>query len=209
MIHPHTELRYINDQVGSGVFASQFIPRGSIMWVFSDLDHRFTLQQVLTMSPHYYPDLIKYPSINAQGEFLLSWDLDKYCNHSCDPTNFRITPEIVMTIRDIPMGSEVTYDYGVMNLLSDMKCHCHAANCRHFIKASDLTTYGPEWEEKVKKVLPDIMNVPQPLYPFLPDKESFNRIVTGEQPFPSYTKFNCPEEIMDQLKIAMNDYLKE
>lgn len=33
MIHPDTELRFINPEIGYGVFATQFIPRGTITWV--------------------------------------------------------------------------------------------------------------------------------------------------------------------------------
>jgi hypothetical protein len=30
MIHPHSELRLINDAIGQGVVATKFIPRGAI-----------------------------------------------------------------------------------------------------------------------------------------------------------------------------------
>ena len=38
MIHPHTELRFINEQMGFGVFATQFIPKGTIIWALDELD---------------------------------------------------------------------------------------------------------------------------------------------------------------------------
>jgi hypothetical protein len=37
MIHPWTELRFINDSIGYGVFATQFIPKGTIVWALDDL----------------------------------------------------------------------------------------------------------------------------------------------------------------------------
>jgi len=33
MIHPHTELRFISEQVGHGVLATQIIPRGTMVYV--------------------------------------------------------------------------------------------------------------------------------------------------------------------------------
>lgn len=38
MIHPKTELRYINDTVGYGVFATDRIPKGTIVYVKDSLE---------------------------------------------------------------------------------------------------------------------------------------------------------------------------
>ena len=38
MIHPDTELRYVNDAIGYGVFATRHIPCGTITWVRDHLD---------------------------------------------------------------------------------------------------------------------------------------------------------------------------
>jgi hypothetical protein len=38
MMFPHTKLRYINDQIGFGVFATKFIPKGTITWALDELD---------------------------------------------------------------------------------------------------------------------------------------------------------------------------
>ena len=49
MIHPHTELRFINDEIGHGVVATQFIPAGTITWVLDELDRTFTPKQFQKM----------------------------------------------------------------------------------------------------------------------------------------------------------------
>jgi hypothetical protein len=38
MIHPHTCIRYVNPQIGYGVFATAFIPKGTIVYVKDDLE---------------------------------------------------------------------------------------------------------------------------------------------------------------------------
>ena len=46
MIHPSTELRFINDEIGYGVVATRFIPKGTIVWALTNLtanSHRISL----------------------------------------------------------------------------------------------------------------------------------------------------------------------
>ena len=38
MIHPDTELRFINREIGFGVVATRLIRRGTIIWVRDELD---------------------------------------------------------------------------------------------------------------------------------------------------------------------------
>ncbi len=42
MMHPHSELRFINESIGYGVFATKFIPKGTITWILDELDQKFT-----------------------------------------------------------------------------------------------------------------------------------------------------------------------
>ena len=42
MIHPKTELQFINKEIGYGVVATEFIPAGTITWVLDKLDREFT-----------------------------------------------------------------------------------------------------------------------------------------------------------------------
>lgn len=56
-----------------------------------------------------------------------------YINHSCDPTAFMQTVRghlLVLALRDIRPGEEITIDY-VSTLHSDRKrCTCRSPNCR-------------------------------------------------------------------------------
>lgn len=39
MLHPHTEIRYISEAMGLGVFATRPIPKGTLLWVLCPLDY--------------------------------------------------------------------------------------------------------------------------------------------------------------------------
>lgn len=46
MIHPDTELRFVTPDIGNGVFATRFIPKGTLTWVRDRLDQTFTPEDV-------------------------------------------------------------------------------------------------------------------------------------------------------------------
>ena len=74
MIHPHTELRFINYEIGYGVVATQFIPKGTITWAYDELDRSFTPAQVYAMDPVYQEILRKYCYRDNKGNHVLCWD---------------------------------------------------------------------------------------------------------------------------------------
>jgi hypothetical protein len=53
MIHPHTELRFISEAMGYGVFATRSIPKGTITWARDDFDQTFTAADVEQLRPEY------------------------------------------------------------------------------------------------------------------------------------------------------------
>lgn len=118
MIQPHTELRFISDEIGHGIVATQFVPKGTITWVQDKLDMVYTQVQVDEMSD-YYKNIIDYYTFrNQKGEHILCWDLAKYVNHSFK-SNCLTTPyDFEIAIRDILPGEELTDDYGYLILLS-------------------------------------------------------------------------------------------
>jgi hypothetical protein len=75
MLHPHTELRFINPQVGYGVVATRFIPRGTIVWALDDFDRAFSPAEVARMPRFYCTILAKYAYADTSGDYILCWDL--------------------------------------------------------------------------------------------------------------------------------------
>lgn len=49
MIHPNTEIRFIRPEIGYGVIATSFIPKGTIVWAQDQIDRVFTPEQVRKM----------------------------------------------------------------------------------------------------------------------------------------------------------------
>ena len=50
MIHPNTEVRFVNERIGRGVFAHCPIPAGTLVWVRSELEPVYSLQRLSRMS---------------------------------------------------------------------------------------------------------------------------------------------------------------
>ena len=53
MLHPHTELRHINQALGYGVVATRLIPPRDDYWVFDKLDQTFTQYQIAHIGKPY------------------------------------------------------------------------------------------------------------------------------------------------------------
>lgn len=76
-------------------------------------------------------------------------------NHSCD-ANLGFggeEEELVVTLRDIAEGEELTYDYGLMDtensLWNGLTCKCGSTNCRGELKFDWWR--DPKWQEKFEK----------------------------------------------------------
>ena len=74
MIHPDTELRFVNPLIGYGVFATRPIPRGTITWVRDRLDQAFTPAQIEQLPPAYHDIVLKYSFIDGNAKFVLCWE---------------------------------------------------------------------------------------------------------------------------------------
>ena len=71
MIHPHTELGFISDEIGFGVAATKLIPKGSITWVLDKFDREFTPKDFLEFDKTYQDILYFYAYRNASGNYVL------------------------------------------------------------------------------------------------------------------------------------------
>jgi len=167
MLHPYTELRHVNKHIGYGVFATQFIPKGTITWVRDDLDQTFAQQEILGFRKEYQELLDKYTFIDRTGNAVLCWDLARYLNHSCNANCLSAGYEFEIAVRDIRAGEELTDDYGTLNLAELFPCFCQNANCRKLIRPDDLMVLWEDWDAKLRSAFPLILVVDQPLQAFL------------------------------------------
>lgn len=167
MIHPHTELRFINDHIGYGIVALKPIPRGTITWVLDKLDRKFTPREVKSMDLLYQQVLDKYTYRNAEGNHILCWDNARFVNHSSRSNCLTTAYEFEVAVRDIAAGEELTDDYGYLNLEEPFEVVPEPGSERHVIYPDDLLRYYPDWDEQLLQAFPKITQVAQPLFPLL------------------------------------------
>ncbi|MGQ9871588.1 SET domain-containing protein-lysine N-methyltransferase [Leptodesmis sp.] len=110
MIHPHTELRFINEAIGYGVFATEFIPKGTITWILDELDQRYEEAYVMALDPLLRDRLLKFCFRDEQSQYILCWDIARYVNHSFNSTLIATPYYFELAARDIYPGDEITDD---------------------------------------------------------------------------------------------------
>lgn len=168
MIHPDTELRYISPEIGYGVVAKKFIPKGTVTWVQDSLDTVYSSQAENQLCTHTKAYLNTYAFRNRFGEKVLCWDHGKYVNHSFRPTCFSTPYDFEIAIRDILPGEELTDDYGYLNLEKPFAALDEGTD-RKIVYPDDLLTYHSEWDDLLQSNLPYVFRVQQPLLRFIPD----------------------------------------
>ena len=182
MIHPDTELRFVNPEIGYGVFATRLIPRGTMTWVRDRLDQSFSPEDVTELPTAYHDIVLKYSFIDAHSRFVLCWDHARFVNHSCDSNCLSAGYDFEIAVRDIAVGDELTDDYGSLNLECDFECRCGSPRCRSLIRPGDLLAFGGEWDRLVAEPFALIPSVPQPLWPFLEERDAVEQALACRAP---------------------------
>jgi uncharacterized protein len=163
MIYPYTELRYINDKIGYGVFATRFIPKGTITWALDDLDQLIDSDYVSAMDKARRDLVQKYSYRNQEGDYVLCWDLGRYVNHSFHANCMGTAYDFEVAIRDIYPGEQLTDDYGTLNVDEPFDCFPEEGTERKRVNPDDLLHFYQEWDQKVINALKHFYSVEQPL----------------------------------------------
>lgn len=103
---------------GIGLFADQFIPKGTIVWRWNErLDIRISAQELEFFMPLARESFLKYSYLSTRtGLYVLCFDHGRFINHSEKPNledDFLPDSEeaIDRAQRDIMPGEELTCDY--------------------------------------------------------------------------------------------------
>ena len=103
---------------GIGLFAAEFIPKGTVVWRFTPgFDARFTAQQILRLPAAVQIYLTCYAwKSKKSGLYCLASDGAKHFNHSNTPNcRSRYEPEepevVTRAVKNIRVGTEITDDY--------------------------------------------------------------------------------------------------
>lgn len=163
MMHPDTELRFISEEVGLGVLATKFIPKGTIVWILDDLDMILEEDFVDSLDEIRQEIIYKYSFQNNDDQYILCWDHSKYMNHSFHPNCVDTAYEFELAARDIYPGEEITCDYGVMGDDEDFECVPEEGTVRTRVKADDYLKFHLEWDEMAREAFENFNSVDQPL----------------------------------------------
>lgn len=168
MMHPHTEVRLVNEQMGYGVFASRFIPKGTIVYARCQMDQAYEPGHPMLTNPLYADTLERYTYTEPSGTRVLCWDIGKYVNHCCHPSTLTTGYGFELALQDLWPGQELTDDYGIFNCDIPIPLVCEKPNCRNTLVPGDFDRHVPQWDARIREALPAAAHVDQPLWPLLP-----------------------------------------
>jgi uncharacterized protein len=213
MIHPHTELRFISDQIGYGLVATRLIPKGTITWALDKLDRIFTPAQVAVMDDLYKRVLDTYTYRNPEGNYVLCWDNARFINHSSNSNCITTAYEFELAVRDIYPGEQLTDDYGYLNIEEPFEVVPEEGTDRHIVYPDDLIRYHHVWDEKLLGAFPALPGVEQPLRNVIqPDVwEKALRIAGGKEKmdsilscyYPPHGKINGEARMIEHRSVAV------
>lgn len=97
---------------GMGVFAAEFIPRGTRVWEYREgFDHRVPAEFVDSL-PEPGRTSLRHYSAFWGGGYVISADDARFLNHSQTPNLKTFSePDVDIAIRDIQVGEELLEDY--------------------------------------------------------------------------------------------------
>ena len=182
MIHPKTELRFISKEVGYGVFATDFIPAGTITWVMDKLDREFRPEEFFAMDLVYQNIIDTYTFRNNIGNYVLCWDHGRFVNHSFNSNCLTTAYDFEIAIRDILPGEQLTDDYGYLNIKDPFTAEDEGTE-RKIVYPDDLVRYYKVWDAQILKVFGKINAYEQPLRVLIKDQlwDKVQKIIAGKQ----------------------------
>ena len=170
MIHPSTELRFVSPEIGYGVFAKEFIPKGTVVYVKDSLEIEVTPKKYLKLDDYARSVVDKYSYRDERGYRIVSWDAAKYVNHSCSRNTISTGYGFEIALRDIQVDEEITDEYAIFNLEKQFECGCDSKNCRKYISPSDFESLFEVWDKEIKEAMTNYQNVEQVLEQYIDEK---------------------------------------
>ena len=167
MIHPSSRLVYIGEHIGYGVFASEFIPRGTMTYVKDEMEICLSPRTFSRLPQALQDQPEKYSYRDSRGTRIISWDIAKYVNHSCTANTMSTGWGFEIALRDIHPDEQITDEYGLFNMDYDFPLSCGEPDCREILYTTDIDNYGDKWDAQVRNALACFHQVEQPLLEFL------------------------------------------
>ncbi|MCP3671576.1 MAG: SET domain-containing protein-lysine N-methyltransferase [Gammaproteobacteria bacterium] len=152
MLHPAIEVRSKGTIHNNGLFATQPIRKGALIW---ELDEpTFTWKEIETWTQERLRDFRWYGFQCGIDRYSLPEGMSREMNHSCDPNTWSKGSDILIARHDILTGEEITYDYSTfeVDIPFESECHCGSPCCRGTISNRDYL--DPGWQKQYGSNLP-------------------------------------------------------
>jgi uncharacterized protein len=188
VIHPSTRVAPVSPEIGDGVIATARISAGTIVWTQDPLDQIVTPAERLQLPPRLRAIVDRYAFVDARGDYVLCWDGGRFVNHSCDANIHGIGARVLVAVRDIAAGEEITCDYADCNLDWTLDCTCGSSRCRGRIARDELAHLAPQWDRLSVRLAPLVRTVPQPLWECMLDPAELEAMLDGRLPIPSFAE---------------------
>ena len=127
---------------GRQVDSTAAIPRGTLIAVFGGLpltramveaqlaDERITPTGFARIALQVEEDLYLVSLTDSQADWI---------NHSCDPNAGLVSDVVLVALRDIEAGEEITFDYATSDgsRYDEFTCGCGSPSCRGYVTGED------------------------------------------------------------------------
>jgi hypothetical protein len=183
MMHPDTELRFVSEEIGLGVFATKMIPKGTIVWVLDDLDIILDEAYVESLDPIRKQVVYKYAYQHDEGKYVLCWDHARYVNHSFHANCVATAYEFELAARDIHPGEEITCNYATLGEDEPFYCMPEEGSFRTRVMPDDYLYFYKEWDDQARDAFRHFLLVQQPLKHLIREEyvEKVNAIAEGRE----------------------------
>lgn len=195
-MHPDTEIQYVSEEVGVGVFATKLIPKGTIVWIKDELDMILTEEYIESLDDLRKEYIYKYTYLDTDGIYVLHWDHAKYMNHSFNPNCVDTAYDFQLAARDIQPGEQLTSDYGACGEDEKFECAPEEGTTRMKVTADDYLFYYEEWDRMAIEAFKFFNMVEQPLKYLISEQyiDKVNAIANGTEPLDSILTLFIDEE---------------
>lgn len=175
-------LNWISNDKGYGLFAKEFIPKGTITFVNDHLDVILNPKDPRNLKEPFRSILDKYAYNSPLGDLVLCWDFGKYMNHCCWANTLSTGYGFDIAVNDIQPGEEITTDYGTISTGHFMVLNCEKENCRKGIDIENFDECAKNWDKLIKDALTQTRRTPQPLWNIIPEDvlKRLNRFLDGD-----------------------------
>jgi len=164
---------------GNGVFAGEFIPKGTIVYYYCARDNSISKNDFHLLPKHKRDRIFKCGVEDETG----SWHMaeregDGDANHSCEANILPIFIDNIycdIAVEDINVGEEITIDYGLFfsSIQWRIECKCNSPICRKIVGSGFFVDIETQelWNLRISDAVNNIVNVNQPLY-FVDDERA-------------------------------------